>query len=84
MGLRVSFELDDDDLEHFRLIMNQARKSAVRKSPEEIVATAKQLMRDHGAQPAPGFIAERMQKLKLMMHSVVGWIMLLANHSNWI
>ena len=39
MGLRVAFELDDEDLKHFRLIMREARKSAVRLAPEEIVRT---------------------------------------------
>jgi uncharacterized membrane protein YkvA (DUF1232 family) len=75
MGLQISFELDDDDLEHFRLIMLQARNAAVRKSPEEIVATANQLMQDIGSQRASGFIAERMRKLKQMMRMIsdVDW-----------
>ena len=75
MGLHISFELDDDDLEHFRLIMLQARNAAVRKSPEEIVATANQLMQQIGAQRASGFIAERMQKLQQMMRMIsdVDW-----------
>ena len=75
MGLHISFELDDDDLEHFRLIMLQARNAASRKTPEEIVATANQLMQDIGAQRASGFIAERMRKLKQMMKMIsdVDW-----------
>ena len=40
MGLRVTFELDDNDLRHFRLIMQQARTTAARIAPEDIVATA--------------------------------------------
>ena len=40
MSLRVSFELDDNDLTHFRLIMREARKVAARKAPEDIVAAA--------------------------------------------
>jgi len=28
MTLRVSFELDENDLKHFRLIMHEARKAA--------------------------------------------------------
>ena len=46
MGLRVSFELDDSDLIHFRLIMREARKVAARKAPEEIVAAAEDLLQD--------------------------------------
>lgn len=75
MGLQISFELDDDDLEHFRLIMHQAQNAAAQKSPEEIVATANQLLQEIGAKRAPGFITERMQKLKLMMRMIsdVDW-----------
>ncbi len=75
MGLHIAFELDDDDLEHFRLIMLQARNAASRKSPEEIVATANQLMQQIGAQRASGFIAERMQKLRQLMRmmSDIDW-----------
>ena len=29
MGLRVTFELGEDDLEHFRLIMQQATSGAI-------------------------------------------------------
>jgi len=75
MGLHISFELDDDDLQHFRLIMLQARHAAVRKSPEEIVASASQLMLEIGAQRTPGFIADRMRKLRQMMRMIsdVDW-----------
>ena len=44
MGLRVSFELDDDDLKHFRLIMRESRKAAARLAPEDIVASAEALL----------------------------------------
>ncbi len=70
MGLHISFELNDEDLEHFRLIMIQARNAAARKSPEEIVATATRLMQEICTLRAPGFIAERMQKLQLMIRMI--------------
>lgn len=70
MGLHISFDLDDDDLEHFRLIMLQARNAAARKSPEEIVATANQLLQDISAQRASGFIADRMRSLKHLMRMI--------------
>lgn len=75
MGLRISFELDDDDLDHFRLIMLQARKAAARKSPEEIVATADRLMQELSNKRTSGFITERLQDLGLMrrMISDVDW-----------
>lgn len=67
MGLRVSFELNDDDLKHFRLIMREARKAAARTPPEEIVASAKQMLKGISDQSAPGFILERIDKLNLMI-----------------
>jgi uncharacterized membrane protein YkvA (DUF1232 family) len=67
MGLRVSFELNDDDLNHFRLIMREARKTMVRTPPEDIVAKARQMLQDIAGQSAPGFILERIDRLKLMI-----------------
>ncbi len=67
MGLRVSFELDDDDLKHFRLIMQEARRAAARVPPEDIVEAAEDLLSTIGETRVPGFIAERMDKLRLMI-----------------
>lgn len=67
MGLRVSFELDDGDLEHFRLIMREARKTVSRMAPEDIVAAAEEQLQEIVAASAPGFILERIQKLRLLI-----------------
>ena len=67
MSLRVSFELDDNDLTHFRLIMREARKVAARKAPEDIVAAAEDLLQDIGSAGTPGFIQDRIDKLRLLM-----------------
>lgn len=77
MSLQVSFELDDEDLEHFRLIMLHARDAAAGKSPEEIVTTANTLLEEISASRTPGFIAERLQKLHLMMRMIsdIDWQM---------
>ena len=56
MTLRVSFELDDSDLTHFRLIMREARKAVARTAPEDIVAAAENLLQDIGTTGTPGFI----------------------------
>ena len=66
MTLRVSFELDDDDLRHFQLIMRAARKSAARVPPEDIVAAAEDLLAAIGDR-TPAFVAERLTKLRLMI-----------------
>jgi uncharacterized membrane protein YkvA (DUF1232 family) len=69
VSLRISFELDEKDLKHFQLIMNEARKAAKRLPPEEIVAAAEGLLKDVAAvDDAPGFIVERLNKLRLMIN----------------
>jgi len=70
MGLKISFELDDEDLAHFRLIMQHARSAAVRKSPEEIIASSTQLLAERNAGATSGFIAERLRKLRLMLQMI--------------
>ena len=70
MGLRVSFELDDRDLKHFQLIMREARKAAAKMAPEDIVAAAEQLLWEIGDDQAPGFIIERLGKLKQMIRMI--------------
>lgn len=66
MSLRVSFELDENDLQHFRLIMREARKSVARVPPEDIVAAAEDLLTNIGDE-LPEFINERLDKLRLML-----------------
>ena len=69
MTLRISFELDEDDLKHFRLIMDEARKASARLAPEDIVAGAEELLKSvDSSERAPGFILDRIQKLKLMIN----------------
>ena len=67
MGLRVAFELDDNDLKHFRLIMREVRKNAARMAPEDIVANARTQLADVSESSAPGFILDRIHRLRLMI-----------------
>ncbi|MDJ0940632.1 MAG: YkvA family protein [Woeseiaceae bacterium] len=67
MSLRVTFELDDQDLQHFRLIMREARKTAARIAPEDIVAAAEDLLKIVSGDRTPIFIRERFDKLTLMI-----------------
>ena len=73
--MRISFELDDDDLQHFRLIMDESRKAARRMAPEDIVAAAEELLAAAPTSKAPGFIMERLERLRLMiqMLSDIEW-----------
>jgi uncharacterized membrane protein YkvA (DUF1232 family) len=70
MGLRVSFELSEDDLRHFRLIMREARKAAAAAQPEDIVASAGELLKDVGTTGMPKFVAERLAKLDIMIRMI--------------
>jgi uncharacterized membrane protein YkvA (DUF1232 family) len=67
MGLRISIDLDDDDLKHFRLIMREARNAAARMQPEDIVAAAESLLATVENQKVPRFVSERLAKLKAMI-----------------
>jgi uncharacterized membrane protein YkvA (DUF1232 family) len=67
MSLRVSFELEESDLKHFRLIMREARKAAAGVAPEDIVAAAEELLLLIGDTGAPVFVRERLEKLRLMI-----------------
>ena len=75
MTMRISFELDDDDLKHFRLIMTEARNTARRMRPEDIVAAAEDLLKSVPTSDAPGFIIERLERLRTMirMLSDIEW-----------
>jgi uncharacterized membrane protein YkvA (DUF1232 family) len=67
MGLRISIDLDDDDLKHFRLIMREARKSTLGFLPEDIVASAEALLASLKRDSVPGFVRERLDKLEMMI-----------------
>jgi uncharacterized membrane protein YkvA (DUF1232 family) len=75
MSLRVSFELDENDLKHFRLIMKDARRIAARIRPEDIVEAAEDLLEAVNGRQVPRFIGERLEKLRLMidMLSDIEW-----------
>ena len=67
MSLRVYFDLEENDLKHFRLIMREARKAAATIAPEDIVASAEDLLQIIGDTGAPLFVRERLTKLRLMI-----------------
>jgi len=71
MGLRISIDLDDDDLQHFRLIMREARKAAACLQPEDIVAAAEALLQKVDRQKVPQFIGDRLGKLDVMIRMLV-------------
>ena len=67
MGLRITIDLDDDDLKHFRLIMREARTTALTLQPEDIVSSAEALLQKVDRQRVPRFIEARLGKLDVMI-----------------
>lgn len=67
MTLRVTFELDDEDLKHFELIMAGARKTAAGVRPEDIVEATEGLLDRVSASNTPHFIEDRLQNLRYMI-----------------
>ena len=86
MTLRISFELDDNDLKHFRLIMDEARLSAQRIEPEDIVGAAEALLQEVPRQGAPSFIVERLNRLRMMidMLSDIEWRLPHPDATGWL
>ena len=50
--------------------MQEARKTSARMAPEEIVASAENLLNGVAESTAPGFVVERLTKLRLMINMV--------------
>ena len=67
MGMRVTIDLDNEDLKHFRLIMKEARSNSLRLQPEDIVAKADRLLSVVAEQKAPRFVRQRLEQLALMI-----------------
>jgi uncharacterized membrane protein YkvA (DUF1232 family) len=80
MTLRVSFELSDKDTRHFRDAMKRARHAVRDAEDEEILETARQLLTEVGAARVPGFVRERLDKLRALVGMVEDeeWAMLKA------
>ncbi|MEM9404091.1 MAG: YkvA family protein [Pseudomonadota bacterium] len=70
MTLRVVFDLDEEDLKHFRLIMQQASDAAANATPEDIVAAAEHLLATVAETKVPHFISTRLQKLRNLIDMV--------------
>ncbi len=63
MPLRVTFELEDEDLSYFQTSMKNAQKRAVSMSTEEILRTASKHILDANRTKLPSFVDERVKKV---------------------
>jgi uncharacterized membrane protein YkvA (DUF1232 family) len=65
--MRVSFEISDKDLSHFRDCMQRARNAVRDAEDSDIIDAAEQLFHEvHGAK-APAFVSDRLNRLESMV-----------------
>jgi len=67
MGMRITLELDDDDLRHFRLIMREARRAVALTRSNDIVARAASILETSNNEKIPGFVKTRLSRLSVMI-----------------
>ena len=75
MSITLNFELNDQDLAHFKQAAERSKKAAEGKSSEEIVASAVAMLADAQKVQIPDFIRDRLLRLDDMIAMVrdVGW-----------
>jgi uncharacterized membrane protein YkvA (DUF1232 family) len=70
MSLKVTFELADADLDHFRRVMRQAREVAKQRGQEEVLEAAGGLLQQVRAVEVPEFIRDRLERIKTLIDMV--------------
>jgi uncharacterized membrane protein YkvA (DUF1232 family) len=70
MPLKVTFELEDKDLEYFRTCIKQARESAQKSSEEEITAKAEGMISEVRDSNVPAFVRQRIDKVQSLVDMV--------------
>jgi uncharacterized membrane protein YkvA (DUF1232 family) len=69
--MRISFELSESDLEHFKTIMTRAREAAEGKDLQTIVDAASQLLVQVNSSETSDFIRDRMTTLETLIGMVM-------------
>ena len=68
MPLKVTFELSDKDLRHFRQVMKEARSKARARPEPKLIAAAKELLAHvQNSDDLPHFVTERLLRLGTMI-----------------
>lgn len=75
MSMKISFELSQSDLEHFREVMIRARESASKKSIQDIADKASELLVQVNSSQTSDFIRDRMNTLETLIGMALdsGW-----------
>lgn len=63
MSLKVTFELEDKDLQYFRKSMKEARAAASKTSEADVIADASAMIETVRGAKIPQFVADRVNKL---------------------
>lgn len=67
MTLRVTFDLSDKDLKHFRTIMREARAAAEEKDDAAIINAAQELLTSVADSSVPEFVSVRLRRLQMLI-----------------
>jgi hypothetical protein len=70
MTLRVSFNLEDADLQHFAEVMHQTQAIARQRSAQEIIEAATQVLQESEQAQLADFLVQRLARLRLMLQMV--------------
>jgi hypothetical protein len=65
--MRISFELSDSDLEHFKSVMTRAREAASGKNEREIIDAASHVLAQVNQSETSDFIRDRMNTLETLI-----------------
>lgn len=70
MALRVTFDLEDKDLDFFRAQMKRVRDAAERTSEAEVIASAEGMIKDVSESNVPSFVLQRIERLQVLIDMV--------------
>ena len=65
MSLRISFELQAEDLTHLRKLMKQAQEAAASCDKEQVIEGARTLLANAQSTSLPSFMRERFLRLEM-------------------
>ena len=69
--MRISFDLSDADLKHFRSVMRDVRSRMKNRSEDDIVEAAQSLLVEVESAETPDFVSERIAKLHGLIEMLV-------------
>lgn len=70
MAIQITFELSDDDLEHFRALMKVAIDKASTYSPEQVLEKARAVCSEMENAKLPDFVKTRMDSLETLISAL--------------